>query len=52
MKKAKYIRHGHILTEVDGKKVDYKSINEAKRMSRIIQMKADGALGRGTVIKG
>lgn len=50
MKKAKYMRKGRVILDVEnggGEKL--KSISQAKRRSREIQMKHDGGLGRGVL---
>jgi len=50
MKDAQWYRKGHILRHAtDGRVEDCKTINNAKRRSRALQMELDGALGRGSV---
>jgi len=49
MSKAKYYRKGNRIRTPEGTK-KYKSINAAKRASRELQLKADGALGRGSLV--
>lgn len=49
MTETQYYRTGNIIRNADtGKKV-YASINRAKRASHEIQMKKDGAMGRGVL---
>ena len=50
MKEATHTRKGRtITTAADGGIMTHKTINQAKRTSRKIQMDADKALGRGSV---
>lgn len=54
MKPIKYIRHKAIITEVDSKEsvvntVNFKSINKAKKESRLLQLSEDGGLGLGSL---
>ena len=50
LKKAKYTRIRKIVRNLEeNTRVVHKSINEAKRNSRELQMSLDGALGRGSV---
>lgn len=52
MKKAVYSRMGKcIQNSEDNKTEHFKSINQAKRKSRELQMKKDGTLGRGSLQK-
>ncbi len=46
MKAAAYIRTGKTIMGPDGKH-SFKTVNLAKKESRRIQIKSDGALGRG-----
>lgn len=53
MKTTMFIRKGKIITDITDdphKDKVYKSINEAKRESRKIQIGKDGALGRGCLV--
>lgn len=51
MKDTKYIRRNNIITEIStGMIQQFKSINQAKKASFDVQMKNDGALGRGSVM--
>lgn len=55
MKDTKFIRQGKSIQDIrdpdDVSTFDHHgSVNAAKRASRKIQMKKDGALGRGTLI--
>ena len=49
MKKPKYFRKGKVIRGPSGDQ-SFKSHNLAKQESRKIQMKEDGALGRGSLI--
>lgn len=50
MKTMTHERNRHTIKDVStGDRKPYKSINAAKKESRNIQMKADRALGRGSV---
>lgn len=57
MTETKFIRKGKVIRSIekndDGSPVtqkEYSSVNKAKRESRAIQIKEDGALGRGSVM--
>lgn len=45
---AKYFRKERVIRTPDGDKV-FKSINEAKKESRKLQMAEDGCLGKGSL---
>ncbi len=48
-----YVRRGRKIISISDSKTSsetYKSINEAKRKSRLLQLSEDGALGRGSVV--
>jgi hypothetical protein len=50
MKIAKWERNHHTIKPLpNGARKPYKSVNEAKRRSRGLQLASDGALGRGSV---
>lgn len=49
MKEATHTRRGQTIIELGGGPIPCKSINEAKRTSRKIQMDSDKALGRGSL---
>lgn len=46
---AKYFRKGKVIRHADGD-IECKTINEAKRKSRELQLATDGAIGRGSLI--
>jgi len=55
MKDTKFIRKGKVITTIGNadtchKVMRYLSINIAKKESRRLQMKHDGALGRGSLM--
>ena len=50
MKDAKFERHHHTIKDLEtGDRKPYPTVNQAKRVSRKIQLEMDGGLGRGAV---
>jgi len=52
MKAAKFVRFGRNMTDIQNDEPansQHKTINQAKKASFKLQMKLDGALGRGSV---
>jgi len=49
MKKTLYTRNRSVFINEHGKKTHFKTVNDAKKESRKLQIALDGALGRGSV---